>query len=97
MRIFCQTSHAGTRAGAVKTAVAMAITLAMLAGFPGVAAAQGVVRSVHQDWQIRCDTPPGAKAETLLVLEQSPQGYRVLVMYDGPANGQPMEYWLPRS
>src|SRR5664279_4008971 len=24
------------------------------------AAAQGAVGSVHKDWQIRCDTPPGA-------------------------------------
>ena len=42
-------------------------------------------------------TPPGAKAETLLLLEQTPQHYRVLVMYDGPDNGQPMEYRLPRE
>lgn len=42
-------------------------------------------------------TPPGAKAESLLVLEQQPKRIRVLVMYDGPANGQPMEYWLPRE
>src|SRR5450830_1096369 len=27
------------------------------------AAAQGAVKSVHKDWQVRCDTPPGAKAE----------------------------------
>ncbi len=32
-------------------------------------------------------TPTGAKAETLLVLEQQPQRYRVLVMHDGSANG----------
>ena len=25
----------------------------------GEAQAQGAVRSVHNDWQIRCDTPPG--------------------------------------
>jgi invasion protein IalB len=25
--------------------------------------AQGVVRSVHDDWQIRCETPPGAQNE----------------------------------
>ena len=25
------------------------------------AAAQGAVRSVHSDWQVRCDTPPGAQ------------------------------------
>ena len=42
-------------------------------------------------------TPSGAKAETLLVLEQTPQRYRVLVMHDGPDNGAPMEYWLPRE
>jgi hypothetical protein len=42
-------------------------------------------------------TPPGAKAETLLVLEQQPQRIRVLVLHDGPANGEPMEYWLPRE
>ena len=41
-------------------------------------------------------TPPGAKAETLLVLEQQPQRYRVLVLHDGPANGAPLEYWLPK-
>ena len=36
----------------------------LLAGLPiGRAAAQGAVRSVYQDWQIRCDTPPGAKSE----------------------------------
>ncbi len=42
-------------------------------------------------------TPSGAKAETLLVLEQQPQRYRVLVMYDGRSNGQPTEHWLPRE
>ena len=25
----------------------------------GPAAAQGAVKSVHSDWQVRCDTPPG--------------------------------------
>jgi hypothetical protein len=42
-------------------------------------------------------TPPSAKAETILVLGEDPQRYRVLVMHDGPANGEPMEYWLPRE
>jgi hypothetical protein len=42
-------------------------------------------------------TPPSAKAETILVLGEDPQHYRVLVMYDGPANGEPTEYWLPRE
>ena len=25
--------------------------------------AQGAVKSVHEDWQIRCETPPGAQSE----------------------------------
>jgi len=33
------------------------------------AAAQGAVRSVHGDWQIRCDTPPGAQAEQCALMQ----------------------------
>jgi invasion protein IalB len=33
------------------------------------AAAQGVVRSVHGDWQIRCDTPPGAQSEQCALIQ----------------------------
>ncbi|HZP75350.1 MAG TPA: invasion associated locus B family protein [Pseudolabrys sp.] len=33
------------------------------------AAAQGAVRSVHQDWQIRCDTPPGAQSEQCALIQ----------------------------
>jgi invasion protein IalB len=31
--------------------------------------AQGVVKSVHKDWQIRCDTPPGANAEQCALIQ----------------------------
>jgi invasion protein IalB len=31
--------------------------------------AQGAVRSVHADWQIRCDTPPGAKSEQCALIQ----------------------------
>ncbi len=40
-----------------------------LLGLAGGAAAQGVVRSVHNDWQIRCDTPPGAQAEQCALIQ----------------------------
>ena len=30
---------------------------------------QGAVRSVHGDWQIRCDTPPGAQAEQCALIQ----------------------------
>jgi invasion protein IalB len=37
--------------------------------FAGSAAAQGVVKSVHGDWQIRCDTPPGAQSEQCALMQ----------------------------
>ncbi len=33
------------------------------------AAAQGTVKSVHGDWQIRCDTPPGSQGEQCVLLQ----------------------------
>ena len=42
----------------------LSVIAALLALAPVESAlAQGAVKSVHKDWQIRCDTPPGAKAE----------------------------------
>ena len=38
---------------------------------PSLAHAQGAVRSVHGDWQIRCDTPPGAQAEQCALIQLS--------------------------
>lgn len=43
--------------------------LALLAATGGGALAQGVVRSVHGEWQIRCDTPPGAQSEQCVLLQ----------------------------
>lgn len=31
--------------------------------------AQGVIRSVHADWQIRCETPPGAQNEQCALMQ----------------------------
>jgi invasion protein IalB len=31
--------------------------------------AQGAVRSVHNDWQVRCDTPPGAQTEQCALIQ----------------------------
>jgi invasion protein IalB len=39
------------------------------AGLGQAAHAQGAVRSVHGDWQIRCDTPPGAQAEQCALIQ----------------------------
>jgi invasion protein IalB len=35
----------------------------------GAAHAQGAVRATHGDWQLRCETPPGAKAEQCAVVQ----------------------------
>ncbi|HMK71321.1 MAG TPA: invasion associated locus B family protein [Xanthobacteraceae bacterium] len=49
--------------------VGAAILLAAVTGPGGRAAAQGAVRSVHGDWQIRCDTPPGAQGEQCALMQ----------------------------
>jgi invasion protein IalB len=43
--------------------------LAFLLGLTQPASAQGAVRSVHGDWQIRCDTPPGAQGEQCALIQ----------------------------
>jgi len=64
-------------------AVAALITVVVA---PGAAMAQGVIRSVHGDWQIRCETPPGAHNEQCalmqsVIAEDRPNvGLTVLVM-----------------
>ena len=47
--------------------LAIVLTVAAFAASP--AAAQGVVRSVHGDWQIRCDTPAGAQTEQCALIQ----------------------------
>src|SRR6516225_2740526 len=42
-----------------------ALGLAMAGG----AYAQGAVKSVHNDWQVRCDTPPGAQGEQCALIQ----------------------------
>jgi invasion protein IalB len=48
--------------------LALAAVLAF-AGLPETAAAQGVVKSIYGDWQIRCDTPPGAQSEQCALIQ----------------------------
>ena len=55
-----------TGKGAAAAALAAAIAVG---GLVDNAAAQGAVRSVHSDWQVRCDTPPGAQAEQCALIQ----------------------------
>jgi len=43
--------------------------LGLAAAMPVPALAQGEVKSVHGDWQIRCDTLPGAQSEQCALLQ----------------------------
>src|SRR5215210_6463869 len=45
------------------------LATALLLGLTEAASAQGAVRSVHGDWQIRCDTPPGAQGEQCALIQ----------------------------
>jgi invasion protein IalB len=64
---------AGCIARRLRTAAALAALWAVMAvlaaSVPSAAHAQGAVRSVHQDWQIRCDTPPGAHSEQCALMQ----------------------------
>jgi len=40
-----------------------------VAAAAGGAIAQGAVKSVHSDWQVRCDTPPGAQGEQCALIQ----------------------------
>jgi len=52
----------------VRTAV-MATLAAALTAAAGAATAQGVVRNTFGDWQMRCETPPGAKNEQCALVQ----------------------------
>ncbi|MGI8525258.1 MAG: invasion associated locus B family protein [Pseudolabrys sp.] len=57
------------RRAMVEAALLAAVILVALVAAPGRAFAQGAVKSVHQDWQIRCDTPPGAHSEQCALIQ----------------------------
>jgi len=52
-----------------RVVAALAATAALICTLSGSVQAQGVVKSVHGDWQIRCDTPPGAQSEQCALIQ----------------------------
>ena len=50
-------------------ALRLAAAIVAVIGVAAEACAQGAVRSVHNDWQIRCDTPPGAQKEQCALVQ----------------------------
>lgn len=58
------TNHvASARRALPRLLLRLALAVGTGAALASPAAAQGAVRSVHEDWQIRCETPPGAQSE----------------------------------
>src|SRR5690242_10987946 len=60
------TRHA---AGAIAAALAPLLAAFVALAPAAPAHAQGAVKSVHGDWQIRCDTPPGAQSEQCALMQ----------------------------
>ena len=76
--------------------------IAIVASFPfDRAAAQGAVKSVHKDWQIRCDTPPGAKSEQCALIQsvtaedRANVGLTVIVLKTADAKSRLMRVVAP--
>ena len=62
--------HPGHRSGrGIGLLAGALLAVSTLLGLSAAAHAQGAVRSVHGDWQIRCDTPPGAQAEQCALIQ----------------------------
>src|SRR5476651_1150211 len=79
----------------------LAIVLVLTALPVERSAAQGAVKSVHKDWQIRCDTPPGAKAEQCALIQsvtaedRANVGLTVIVLKTADAKSRLMRVVAP--
>jgi invasion protein IalB len=62
-------SHRSRLSSAGRWSLRVSLIAAALLGLTAAASAQGAVRSVHGDWQIRCDTPPGAQTEQCALIQ----------------------------
>jgi invasion protein IalB len=70
MGIFGHDRHALRSRARLQAWLASLALVVALASVPTErVAAQGAVKSVHKDWQIRCDTPPGAKSEQCALIQ----------------------------
>lgn len=49
--------------------LALALSIILLCGGASIGRAQGVVKSKHGDWELRCETPPGAMHQQCALLQ----------------------------
>jgi invasion protein IalB len=72
-----------------------------VAAMPSRAHAQGAVKSVHGDWQIRCETPPGAQNEqcalfqSVVAEDRANVGITVLVLKTADQKSRLMRVQAP--
>jgi invasion protein IalB len=70
----------------IAAAAMLTIAMATSTGLTSKAAAQGAVKAVFGDWQIRCDTPPGAQSEqcgliqSVVAEDRSNAGLTVIIL-----------------
>src|SRR5579862_5938254 len=94
-------SPARLRRAAVRAALAAGIIAAGIAGADRAAVAQGAVKSVHGDWQIRCETPPGAQGEqcalfqSVVAEDRNNVGITVLVLKTADQKSRLMRVQAP--
>jgi invasion protein IalB len=80
---------------------ALALALCSLTTPLTPAWAQGAVRSIHQDWQIRCDNPPGAHGEQCALMQsvtaedRANVGLTVIVLKTADAKSRLMRVVAP--
>ena len=73
----------------------------VIAASPSPAFSQGAVKSVHGDWQIRCDTPPGAQNEqcalfqSVVAEDRANVGITVLVLKTADQKSRLMRVQAP--
>lgn len=88
----------GFRVGAMAFACVVAFAAA---GFGNSVFAQGAVKSVHGDWQIRCETPPGAQSEqcalfqSVVAEDRATVGITVLVLKTADQKARLMRVQAP--
>src|SRR5438445_5837056 len=59
----------GTLFLTMRSLLTVVLAMTASAGIAERASAQGAVKSVHNDWQVRCDTPPGAQGEQCALIQ----------------------------
>jgi invasion protein IalB len=73
----------------------------LMTGAASIAQAQGAIKSVHDDWQIRCETPPGAQSEqcalfqSVVAEDRANVGLTVLVLRTADQKTRLMRVQVP--